>query len=515
MNDRSSYPVSDKNCVRHPDHIPARRRIASLFLVMVLSLGACRPNVQATTTPAQPTGSLPNGWIEQVSGIVWVAYTPSSSNPNIGMEVTVDEIIADLAVLRIAGFNGLVTYTSAGIMGRELPALAQEAGFEGLIMGIWDPASQEEYDAAVNAAQTQLVLGYCIGNEGFNRPSRYDMAKLSESIRKLREATGKPVTTTEEIDDYHDDELLQLGDWIFPNAHPYFHHQVEPNSAVRWTKGEYEDLKNRTDRFVWLKELGMPTAGDRRLSEESQKQYFVQLASTDVNFVYFEAFDQPSRTSLPIEAHWGIFNSDRTPKLFGLQLMGNIPASAEPSDSAFYVYKDVGWPGNHFSPSGYMGDIGDIHINDAYAENPRSGNSAIQVVYDVAGTAPNNCDSASPCQWGGVYWLEPPKNWGLDPTFAGKGIDLSEYSRLKFWARADRSCMVKFMVGGIDKPYGDSLKIPKENVVDLTPQWQEFEIDLVGADLGNIIGGFAWVADWNMVSNESCTFYLDDIRFEM
>jgi hypothetical protein len=75
--------------------------------------------------------------------------------------------------------------------------------------------------------------------------------------------------------------------------------------------------------------------------------------------------------------------------------------------------------------------------------------------------------------------------------------------------------MVKFMVGGIDKPYGDSLKIPKENVVDLTPQWQEFEIDLVGADLGNIIGGFAWVADWNMVSNESCTFYLDDIRFEM
>jgi hypothetical protein len=114
---------------------------------MVLSLGACRPNVQAATTPAQPTGSLPNGWIEQVSGIVWVAYTPSSSNPNIGMEVTVDEIIADLAVLRIAGFNGLVTYTSAGIMGQSFPPWRRKPVCRA------DPGdkgsdSQEEYDAA-------------------------------------------------------------------------------------------------------------------------------------------------------------------------------------------------------------------------------------------------------------------------------------------------------------------------------------------------------------------------------
>jgi hypothetical protein len=40
------------------------------------------------------------------------------------------------------------------------------------------------------------------------------------------------------------------------------------------------------------------------------------------------------------------------------------------------------------------------------------------------------------------------------------------------------------------------------------------EIDLAGADLSSIIGGFAWVADWSMVFNKTCTFYLDDIRFE-
>jgi hypothetical protein len=96
-------------------------------------------------------------------------------------------------------------------------------------------------------------------------------------------------------------------------------------------------LKNRTDRFVLLKEVGMPTAGanDEKLSEEAQKQYFVELANTDVNFVYFEAFDQPWRTSLPIEAHWGIFNSDRTPKLLGWPLLGKVPPLESPSIQCF------------------------------------------------------------------------------------------------------------------------------------------------------------------------------------
>jgi hypothetical protein len=272
-------------------------------------------------------------------------------------------------------------------------------------------------------------------------------------------------------------------------------------------------LKNRTDRFVWLKEVGLPTAGDNnlKLSEESQKQYFVELAKTDVNFVYFEAFDQPGRRSLPIESHWGIFNSDRAPKLLGSQLLGKGQHTPE---TAFYVYKDAGWSENHFAPSGSMGDIGDIHINEADTENPHTGSSAIQVVYDATGAAPHNCDGSPPCKWSGVYWLEPASNWGWDPALKGKGLDLSEYSRLKLWARADGSCMVKFLVGGIDQPYGDSLKIPKEKVVNLTQHWQEVEIDLAGTDLSSIIGGFAWVADWSMVLNKSCSFYLDDIRFE-
>jgi hypothetical protein len=191
-----------------------------------------------------------------------------------------------------------------------------------------------------------------------------------------------------------------------------------------------------------------------------------------------------------------------------------VRSAVDPLDTALYIYKDAGWPNNHFDPSGYMGDIGDIHINQVYTENPHSGSSAIEVIYDAAGATPNDCDSSVPCGWSGLYWLEPTQNWGFDPALQATGIDLSEYSRLKFFARANRSCTIKFMVGGINNAYGDSLKFPREKAVNLTDQWQEVEIDLAGADLSYIIGGFAWLADWNMVLNESCTFYLDDIRYE-
>jgi len=108
----------------------ARDKIASLIFVImiVLSLAGCGITSETATapitdtsillTPTQPTRSLPDGWIEKVSDIVWVDYSPSSSNPNTGLGATPDEIIADLAVLRDAGFNGLVTYASTGIMGR-------------------------------------------------------------------------------------------------------------------------------------------------------------------------------------------------------------------------------------------------------------------------------------------------------------------------------------------------------------------------------------------------------------
>lgn len=453
----------------------------------------------------------PVTWESRVAALRWVAYSPPLANPDKNIEASAQAIADDIVLLRRAGFTGLVTYGSTGMVGQHLPQLAEAAGFEGLILGVWDPANAGEMAQAEAAARLPIVLGFSVGNEGLNK--RYDLATLSATIDRLRQSTDKPVATTEEIDDYADQSLLDLGDWVFPNAHPYFHGQTEPDAAATWTKAAYDDLDRRSSRLVLLKEVGLPTAGDSdgRLSEENQQKYYDILATTDVRFVYFEAFDQPWKTHLPIEPHWGIFRSDRTPKLLGARLLRT--QTAKPSDaSTFTVYRDAELD-HHFTPSGKMGDAGDIEFTDTFESSAHSGRTSIRISYVPTGRGPNECDYPPPCRWAGTYWQHPPNNWGRDEIWKGQGYDLTRYTELVFWARADRPSAIEFKVGGIIGPYGDSLKYPRGVLAKLDTDWREFTIDLRSADLTHVIGGFAWVTN-HETNPRGVTFYLDDIQFQ-
>ena len=498
--------------------IAGRQRMAH---VRFLHLDSFRlsvfPVVLGVATLAR--AGTPEDWNKKVVEIRWVAYSPPSADPIKGVGATAEALKADLVVLREAGFTGLVTYSATGILGRELPVLAESLGFEGVVVGVWDPNNADELAAAKASSPNRIVLGYCVGNEGLEK--RYTLSELSQAIGQVRAGTRKPVTTTEEIDDYGEDALVQLGDWIFPNAHPYFHSKLVPDEAVNWTQGAYDDLKRRSSRFVLFKEVGLPTEGDteKQLSEAAQDEYYLKLARTDVRFVYFEAFDQPWKTHLPVEPHWGIFRSDRQPKRLGLRLMGKelsvqpggqgTQAAAEP----FYIYLDADSPKNHYKPTGYMGDCGDIHIDETCEDRPRSGQTCIRIMYDAKGKAPNECDYAPPCKWSGVYWQNPPNNWGKNQADQGKGFDLSTYTRVIFAARADRACKGQFKVGGINERFGDSLTYARSTTAKLDKEWQEFTIDLKGANLKHIIGGFCWVSNWDSTP-DGVTIFLDDIRFE-
>jgi exo-beta-1,3-glucanase (GH17 family) len=176
-------------------------------------------------------------------------------------------------------------------------------------------------EAAKAAKNSAIVMGYCVGNEGLN--GRYGMGGLSSAMQALRDATGKPVTTSEQFEHYSNADLARAGDWIFPTVHPYFHHVLEPNAAARWTVDAYAELSHKTDLFVLFKEVGLPTAGapGENLCERNQDAYYAALAKTPVRFVYFEGFDQLWKTNPPVEPHWGIFRADRSPKALGQRLM--------------------------------------------------------------------------------------------------------------------------------------------------------------------------------------------------
>ena len=74
--------------------------------------------------------------------------------------------------------------------------------------------------------------------------------------------------------------------------------------------------------------------------------------------------------------------------------------------------------------------------------------------------------------------------------------------------------IAEFKIGGvgISREYPDSDTVGIGPVI-LSKDWKEYSIDLRGRDLTYLSGGFAWVANTEN-NTESCTFYIDDIRYE-
>lgn len=168
----------------------------------------------------------------------------------------------------------------------------------------------------------------------------------------------------------------------------------------------------------------------------------------------------------------------------------------------FNVYTDNATRGNHYIPSGYMGDHSDISIVSGHQEDPHSGKTCIKVTY-----RPNVSQGA---RWAGVQWQYPANNWGEKKG----GFDLTGATKLTFWARGENGGerIEEFKIGGISGTYPDS-DIASVGPIVLTKEWQEYEIDLSGKDMSYISGGFAWATNLD-VNPDGATFYLDDIIYE-
>jgi hypothetical protein len=150
-----------------------------------------------------------------------------------------------------------------------------------------------------------------------------------------------------------------------------------------------------------------------------------------------------------------------------------------------------------FVPTGWMGNIKAIKLDEKCAVQPHSGKTCIRIDYTAT------------AEWGGVVWQSPPNDWGDKPG----GWNLTGAKRLTFWARGERGGeVVSFQLGllGADKKFHDSASGSLPNV-KLTNEWKQYEISLAGKDLSRIKTGFAWT-----VAGQSApvTFYLDDIRYE-
>jgi hypothetical protein len=204
---------------------------------------------------------------------------------------------------------------------------------------------------------------------------------------------------------------------------------------------------------------------------------------------------------------------------------------------AFHVYKDFADESNHFSPSGWMGDYERIRVDtcsNAPSPSAHGGIGAVDIELwpHRATTITYLPDSSDSLGWAGVYWLEPSDNWGV----VDQGFDLSPYKVLTF--RAKSSCLtsyrgygcsgysslqVKFFVGGVSEnvAYPSSIQKPiypqeadRQGFVTLTDAWQEFHVDLAGADLHHVFDGFGVAFDQiHTPAPFRASIDVDDIQF--
>jgi hypothetical protein len=168
----------------------------------------------------------------------------------------------------------------------------------------------------------------------------------------------------------------------------------------------------------------------------------------------------------------------------------------------FVIYLDKNAKDNHYIPSGWIGDYGDIKMNDQSADNPHSGTTSIQFIYSAKKSQNQG--------WAGAYWQNPANNWGNKKG----GFDLTGMTKLTFWARGAKGGEViqKVMVGGIQGTYPDTTSV-EMGPIELTKDWKQYTVNLVGRDLSYINGAFGWTSTADL-NPEGATFYIDDLKFE-
>lgn len=197
-------------------------------------------------------------------------------------------------------------------------------------------------------------------------------------------------------------------------------------------------------------------------------------------------------------------------RIIGLLLISLLACgvSAKAEEKKFDVYIDKGGVSNHFIPSGWMGDYGDLKFSDQDTSSPASGSTAIKIDY----TAKRSQGQG----WAGIYWQSSQNNWGTKDT----GVDLTGFNKLVFKAKGKNGGEVlSLKIGGITStPGGESVAYPDSATIDygpirLTKDWQEYSINLVGKDLHYINGGLCTIFNADQAGENGETVYLDDIYY--
>jgi exo-beta-1,3-glucanase (GH17 family) len=270
-------------------------RLAVVVILAFPTTGRCQEREKTT--------ELPPGWRAKLSLTLWLDYSPTGFDPTSNPPKTATEaaVRSDLEAFRKIASPanerqlGIVLY-GCGDGIEKVVVIASELKFR-VILGIWFPEENEVSIAESLLRRQDLrdtVVAVCIGNETqtFRRCS---LEKIRESAKRLRGSRRVPISTTEVIQRYGNEELLREMDFLFPNVHPLFAMRPDdPVKAGHWTLDQVRALKAAyPDTYLLVKECGWPAGPMTTFDEEQQATYWKTVlgdpVAREVNFCVFES----------------------------------------------------------------------------------------------------------------------------------------------------------------------------------------------------------------------------------
>jgi exo-beta-1,3-glucanase (GH17 family) len=288
-----------------------------------------------------------------------VSYGPHRDNQYPGGPSPSREQIREDLDIMLRHWNLLRTYGSTGPVETMLEIIREDRLDMKVMLGVWiaaeerrdkkgkviksfpkaREANRREVAAGIRLANeySDIVVAVCVGNETQVAWSahRSPLDILIKHVRTVRAGTKVPVTVADDYNFWNKPESHVLTpelDFIVMHAHPMWN-GILAKDAFEWTRQTFRAIQaQHPSHLVVYGETGWATMkhneGEQarlikgRPGEKEQAAFFDSITSwaerERVTVFFFEAFDENWKGGghpNEVEKHWGLYRSDRTPKL--------------------------------------------------------------------------------------------------------------------------------------------------------------------------------------------------------
>lgn len=179
---------------------------------------------------------------------------------------------------------------------------------------------------------SDIIFAVSVGNEAcVNWTDHFvPVERVVEFVQKVKASVNQPVSFCENYVPWLNElsPLVEHIDFISIHTYPVWEHKTI-NEALEYTLQNYLAVANCYPTIpVVITEAGWATHSNglgirtEQVNELNQKQYYEDLTNWSIKnnilTFFFEAFDEQWKGSsdpMEPEKHWGVFKTDRTPKL--------------------------------------------------------------------------------------------------------------------------------------------------------------------------------------------------------